>query len=1274
MADNQIKIDLLINAAESAKTLKEQRVALRELQSALGQLEQGTDAFDKVASAAGNLKDGIADLRAQTNFYADDLKTLSGLSDIGAGIAAGFGLATSALEALGVGSDTAQEAIKKLEVAQTALNSIQAIGNLIQKESAGNILITNALKKVGITLTAAEGTAVEGLTIKQRILNVVQKASPMGILIGVVGALTAAYAFFGDKTKEVTEEQKALNDQLQKTRADGEIELKTFNSQIEALKKLKTGSEERAIAIDKINNKYGTTLKNLSDETAFLKQVNLAQDDYVAGAKRRIQVKINEQKIESLLTQAQQKTEQSRYAAAKALEILDKNETLRKQLKGKTDLEILNSTFVSEEGIEFARLTSLKLTAKNEADLLNKRADGVLATNAALISKETAQEKAAREKKEKDAADAEAKRLAALNKNNKKLEDANKKSLETLVDLYSKYSDELIKAQLDLEEAQLQNNESFYNESFSEFEKYNTAYLDAFNKQQDDLLNNAVAKNDEAEREELASAQERINKVLAQFKIGSAAYQKALKDGEDVKAKIVETYDIKGQKLIQDSNKTKLVKEEEIQAKLAAIREEARQKELNDLQSNLDLAESNLISYNQKVSVLLRKTPLTYQFPESSNEVILKNLKGNLEDVGKIQDLLNDKTGVYGKELKAIYDRQRAAIKEAVVSEEKKLELGVKDIDRQASESKLVEANNKMAEEFYNLVVKISKEKGLALTSENEIIAAQFKGVEFINKRKQLQEELGKLEKEAATNEESKVKALADFKKLHEEDLALVVESQKTEQEFYKLLLQQNVVSFLYNESLQKIVANEAKLVELNTEKSELAFGQFAKIQIEREQEQKFFDEQAKSSEKINEILVERAKKLEEINKVQDPYEKEAQTIKTYLKTSGEIADVLQEDAKRFEDFGRNIFERLFNTDSYQTEFEKALLQLSGTLTSQLTIEKTRFETERDKIQGAKAAKGEDPVAFAAGQKAKLEKLEEEHQNNLKRITENGALAQIQIEEQRIEKERQGKQKIFQETLSLISQSLDAYAEFANRQAEIEIARIEREKKAALDQFDLDMKYEEMKRNDAEIADYQEAIRQKEIADKRQAIEDEYNAKANEQKRKAFNAQKVASISQIVMNTAVGVMQSFAQFGPVIGGILSGIIIAAAAVQTSLVASQSAPEFAKGGLLDGPSHSQGGIKTPFGELEGGEAVINKKSTKMFAPMLSAINEAGGGVQFASGGVIPTQTVITEDTSKLNRIEMMLERFANKPILTYVNESEVTRAQRNQKKIEKRTSF
>ena len=53
---------------------------------------------------------------------------------------------------------------------------------------------------------------------------------------------------------------------------------------------------------------------------------------------------------------------------------------------------------------------------------------------------------------------------------------------------------------------------------------------------------------------------------------------------------------------------------------------------------------------------------------------------------------------------------------------------------------------------------------------------------------------------------------------------------------------------------------------------------------------------------------------------------------------------------------------------------------------------------------------------------------------------------------------------------------------------------------------------------------------------------------------------------------------------------------------------------AMGGVLQGPTHAMGGIATPFGELEGGEMVVNRASTMMYRPQLETINALGGGAR------------------------------------------------------------
>ena len=63
-----------------------------------------------------------------------------------------------------------------------------------------------------------------------------------------------------------------------------------------------------------------------------------------------------------------------------------------------------------------------------------------------------------------------------------------------------------------------------------------------------------------------------------------------------------------------------------------------------------------------------------------------------------------------------------------------------------------------------------------------------------------------------------------------------------------------------------------------------------------------------------------------------------------------------------------------------------------------------------------------------------------------------------------------------------------------------------------------------------------------------------------------------------------------------------------------------ATSYAQGGLLTGKRHGAGGIATPMGELEGGEYVVNRRSTASFLPMLESINSMGQGGVLGSGNV------------------------------------------------------
>jgi TP901 family phage tail tape measure protein len=116
--------------------------------------------------------------------------------------------------------------------------------------------------------------------------------------------------------------------------------------------------------------------------------------------------------------------------------------------------------------------------------------------------------------------------------------------------------------------------------------------------------------------------------------------------------------------------------------------------------------------------------------------------------------------------------------------------------------------------------------------------------------------------------------------------------------------------------------------------------------------------------------------------------------------------------------------------------------------------------------------------------------------------------------------------------------------------------------------------------------------------------------------------------------------------------------------------------FADGGMVHGKSHAFGGEKFAVGgrvvELEGGEAVINKRSTAMFRSQLSAMNSAGGGVKFADGGLLNMPSFASNQFNAINNANMLSAMSSGSRVV--VVESDITDAQNSVSVIESESKF
>lgn len=132
----------------------------------------------------------------------------------------------------------------------------------------------------------------------------------------------------------------------------------------------------------------------------------------------------------------------------------------------------------------------------------------------------------------------------------------------------------------------------------------------------------------------------------------------------------------------------------------------------------------------------------------------------------------------------------------------------------------------------------------------------------------------------------------------------------------------------------------------------------------------------------------------------------------------------------------------------------------------------------------------------------------------------------------------------------------------------------------------------------------EQKIEEQKIANQKKQEQLKKQQDALEKKRK--NQEKRANIIQATINTATAVTNALATPPWFLGVALAATAAALGAAQIGIIASQ---KFADGGLLNGKSHSQGGMKIEGTnmEVEGGEYVINKASTEKNLPLIEYIN-------------------------------------------------------------------
>ena len=184
-------------------------------------------------------------------------------------------------------------------------------------------------------------------------------------------------------------------------------------------------------------------------------------------------------------------------------------------------------------------------------------------------------------------------------------------------------------------------------------------------------------------------------------------------------------------------------------------------------------------------------------------------------------------------------------------------------------------------------------------------------------------------------------------------------------------------------------------------------------------------------------------------------------------------------------------------------------------------------------------------------------------------------------------------------------------------------------------------------------------------------LDEELDKKTAEIERKAAIRDRIIKTFSVIIDTATAIMGAVAASPLTAGMPWTAIISALGAVQLATIAAAPHPKAARGRLITGRTHAQGGEVI---EAEAGEAIINRRATQMFLPLLSAINQAGGGVPFVApysdGGYAARYEAEKIDRSSI--AQAVRAGIADMKIYTTIED--IRRADRRYTQVESRGNF
>lgn len=258
LADNTYNIDALTNALYDSAGAT-QIMADMQLDTLGGSLDLLTSAWDGYILKA-NEAGGVGDMMKNgIKFLADNLETIL---DVVVGLT-------------------------KAWIQYKIVVGLSSQANRLMGSSMKLMGTQSGIMAKGLTLAKS---GIAGLKAGFASLGKALQANIFGIIILALYKLYEAMNVVNTESEQMEE----INGRLQQASADSAVKLEQETVQLDvlvgAIKSANKTNGEREKLIDDLNKKYGTTLENIQDETKFLKELDIVQNQIMDNIRKKIKL------------------------------------------------------------------------------------------------------------------------------------------------------------------------------------------------------------------------------------------------------------------------------------------------------------------------------------------------------------------------------------------------------------------------------------------------------------------------------------------------------------------------------------------------------------------------------------------------------------------------------------------------------------------------------------------------------------------------------------------------------------------------------------------------------------------------------------------------------------------------------------------------------------------------------------------------------------------------------------------------------------------------